>query len=272
VVLGIKLPDDQLYDKCEAVMSVPGLGRLLVFDPTMPHTPPADAFYLQRNNGLLVAGEHSRLLQFPGSSPERTELIRRGQFVLSTDGGLRGNVSETLSGFQAEVTRLRLGDANERERRKEIEDFLAASVGSFNLEKYEYLNLNEPEKDVELSYSFRANIYLSRSGEVFAFRPNILALVEDYEILKQKGERKNPILMSGLGTSLDEFEIILPAGYTVDVLPAPVELSNGFADYQCFMQLNGGILFLKRQFKIKQDYLPPERFQEVWEMFRFALQ
>jgi len=74
--------------------------------------------------------------------------------------------------------------------------------------------------------------------------------------------------MSGLGTSLDEFEIILPAGYTVDVLPAPVELSNGFADYQCFMQLNGGILFLKRQFKIKQDYLPPERFQEVWEMFR----
>ncbi|MCR4395807.1 MAG: DUF3857 and transglutaminase domain-containing protein [Candidatus Saccharicenans sp.] len=156
-ILAIKLPDDKMFEGAEAVVLVPGLGRLLIFDPTMPHSPPGRLpFYLQKNNGLLVAGEHSRLLPFPSSTPERLELRCRGQFVLSADGLLKGSVSETLSGFQAEGARLKLRDATESERRKDLEDFLARSVGSFSLENYEYRNLDEPEKDVELKYDFRA--------------------------------------------------------------------------------------------------------------------
>jgi hypothetical protein len=86
--------------------------------------------------------------------------------------------------------------------------------------------------------------------------------------LKQKGDRKYPVLLSVVGTSQDEFEIRLPTGYTVEVLPEPVELSNGFADYYSHLELNGEKLLLKRLFKIKQDYLPPDRFQEVIKMFR----
>lgn len=269
VILGIKLPDEKLYEGSEAVISIPGLGRLLIFDPTMPHSSPGQLpFYLQKNNGLLVAGEHSRLLHFPGLSPDRLESIRRGQFVLSADGTLKGNVSETLAGTQAQVARLRLRDVHEQERRKDMEDFLARSVGSFILENYQYLNLSEPDRKVELQYSFRAASYLGKSGEVFSFRPNILAMVENYDILKQKEDRKYPVLLSGVGTSQDEFEIKLPTGYTVEVLPGPIELSNGFADYYSRLELNGGTLRLKRQFRIKQDYLPPDRFQEVLEMFR----
>lgn len=269
VVLGIKLPDDKLYEGSEALVSIPGLGRLLIFDPTMPHSPPGRLpFYLQKSNGLLVAGEQSRLLLFPGSSPDRLELIRRGQFVLSADGLLKGSVSETLAGFQAEVARLRLRDVHEQARRKDLEDFLVRSVGSFVLENYQYLNLNEPDREVGLQYSFRSASYLGRTGEVFSFRPNILAMLDDYEVLKQKDDRKYPVLLSVVGTSQDEFEIKLPIGYTVEVLPGPVELSNGFADYYSRLELDGGTLRLKRLFKIKQDYLPPDRFQEVLEMFR----
>ncbi|NPV83679.1 MAG: DUF3857 domain-containing protein [Candidatus Aminicenantes bacterium] len=268
-VLGIKLPDEKLYQGSEAVVSIPGLGRLLIFDPTMPHSPPGRLpFYLQKNNGLLVAGEHSRLLHFPGSSPDRLESIRRGQFVLSADGTLKGNVSETLAGTQAQVARLRLRDVHEQERRKDMEDFLARSVGPFILENYQYLNLNEPDREVVLQYSFRAASYLGKTGDVFSFRPNILAMVENYDVLKQKDDRKYPVLLPGVGTSQDEFEIKLPTGYTVEVLPGPVELSNGFADYYSRLELDGGTLRLKRLFKIKQDYLPPDRFQEVLEMFR----
>lgn len=268
VILGIKLPDEKLYEGSEAVVTIPGLGRLLIFDPTMPHSSPGQLpFYLQKNNGLLVAGEHSRFFHFPGSSPDSLESVRRGQFVLSADGTLKGNVSETLAGTQAQVARLKLRDVHEQERRKDMEDFLARSVGPFTLENYQYLNLNEPGREVVLQYSFRAASYLGKSGEVFSFRPNILAMVENYDVLKQKDDRKYPVLLPGVGTSQDEFEIKLPAGYTVEVLPGPVELSNGFADYYSRLELDGGTLRLKRLFKIKQDYLPPDRFREILEMF-----
>ncbi|HAR35746.1 MAG TPA: hypothetical protein DCR87_02335 [Acidobacteria bacterium] len=268
-ILAIKLPDDKLYDGAEAVVPVPGLGRLLIFDPTMPHSPPGRLpFYLQKNNGLLVAGEQSRLLTFPGSTPERLELVRRGQFVLSADGTLKGSVSETLSGFQAEVARLRLRDVPERNRRKDLENFLARSLGSFNLENYDYLNLDQPEREVELRYSFRAGSYLRRSGDVLSFRPNILALIDDYEILKQKGERKYPLMLPGVGTSRDELEIVLPDGYSLETLPEPMNWSSSFADYHCRLELKGGVLFLERQLRIKEDLLPPSRFQEALEIFR----
>lgn len=268
-VLAIKLPDEKLYESSPAAVEVPGVGRLLVFDPTMPHTPMGHLpFYLQNNFGLLVAGESSRLIAFPGFSSENPQLIRRGRFVLSTDGALAGEVCETISGVQAELLRLKLRDVSERERRKEMEKLLTDSVGSFVLEKYDYLNLNHPDKNLELRYHFRSSNYLNRTGNVFSFRPNVLALLESYDILKQKGERKHPVLMAGMVNGRDELEIALPEGYTVEVLPPPIELSNGFAEYRSYLELEGGILKLTRQFAIKEDYLPPERFNEAVEIFR----
>jgi hypothetical protein len=268
-ILAIKLPDDKLFAGAEAVVSVPGLGRLLIFDPTMPHSPLGRLpFYLQKNNGLLVAGENSRLLTFPGTTPEHLDLVRRGRFELQADGLLKGNVHETLSGFQAEVARMKFRDVPDNDRRKDLEDFLARSVGSFHLENYDYLNLNEPEKEVEIRYSFRTGSYLKRTGEFFSFRPNVLALIEENEIFKQKGERKYPLLFFGVGTSRDELEITLPAGYRVEALLEPVERSNSFADYYCRMELKDGVLFLERQLKIKEDFIPPERFQEVLDIFQ----
>lgn len=269
VVLAIKLPDEKLYESSTAVVEVPGIGRLLIFDPTMPHTPIGHVpFYLQNNCGLLVAGENSRLIKIPGSSSEKPQLIRRGRFMLSTDGTLSGEVSETLSGLQAEVARLELRNVNERKRREKIEKFLADSVGSFMLEKYDYINLDDPEKNLEIHYSFRSNNYLNRTGDVLSFRPTVLALLEDYEILKQKGERKYPLLTGGAGTSRDELEIILPKDFTVEVLSPPVELSNDFAEYHSYLELEGGVLKLTRHFVLKEDYLPPERFNEAVEIFR----
>ncbi len=271
VVLAIKLPDENMYKNFTAVVEVPGVGRLLVFDPTTPHTPIGYLpFYLQNNCELLVAGENSRLISFPVASPENPDLVRRGRFVLSTDGTLTGEVCETLSGMQAELHRFKLRDVSERERRKEMEKFLTDSVGSFVLEKYEYRNLNHPDKDLELCYSFRSSNYLNRTGNVLSFRPNVLALLESYDVLKQKDERKHPVLMAGMVNGRDELEIVLPEGYTVEVLHPPVELSNGFAEYRSYLELEGGVLKVTRQFIIKKDCLPPERFNETVEIFRLV--
>lgn len=269
VVLAIKLPDEKLFEGAEAVISEPQLGRLLIFDPTMTNTPIGRLpFYLQKNFGLLVAGEASRLLEFPQTTPEKHQLIRQGRFILSADGSLKGQVSETLSGYQADVLRLKLREAPENAQRKEMEDFLAKSLGTFNLEKYEYLNLDQPSEDIKINYTFTARNYLSRTGETAIFKPGILKLFDDYEVFKQVGPRKYPVLLASPGCGRDYFEISLPEGYTIEVLPEPVVFSNGFADYSCQFELKGRSLYVNRQIRIKEDSLPASLYEDVLQFFR----
>lgn len=268
VILAIKLPDDCLWAGAEAVVSIPELGRLLIFDPTMTHTPPGRLpFYLQKNYGLLVAGQNSRLLKFPGTAPEEHQLIRQGRFSLSANGTLKGRVIETISGFQAEAARMKLRDASERDRHRDMEKFLAPSLGSFYLEDYEYLNLDSPDKNVEVRYAFRASSYLNKTGDILTFKPGVLVIVENYDVFMQKGERRYPLLLSSVVSGGDIFEIELPDGYTIEKLPEPVALKSDFADYLCHMEMKDNTLVLERRLQIKEDYLPPERFAEALKFF-----
>lgn len=269
VVLAIKVPEDTLFSDAEAVFYDPEPGWLLIFDPTTPYTPVGQLpFYLRGNCGLLVAGESSRLMELPGSSPEKHGIVRKGKFVLSADGLLKGQVIETLSGFQAEAVRMRLRDLSENERRRDLENFLARSLSSFVLESYEYLNLDNPAENLQVDYAFSAGSYLSKAGSLFSFKPGILAMVEDYEILKQKEPRTYPLLLSSVVYARDEFEIALPEKYTLEASPDPVELDSDFADYSCVFELKGDTLYIERQLRIKKDFLPAGRFDEARKFFR----
>jgi hypothetical protein len=272
VVLAVRLQEDSLFAGAEAVVSEEALGRLLIFDPTMPHTSIGRLpFYLRGNCGLLVAGQASKILELPAARSEEPGLVREGRFSLSSDGRLRGQVTETLSGLQAEVVRMKLSNADENQRRKDLEAFLSRTLGSFTLEGYEYRNLDRPSEDLRLRYSFSAGSYLNRSGPLMSFMPGILAMVEDYEVFKQKEARRYPLLLSGPVCARDDFAITLPDGLALEALPEPVELRTDFADYACVFELKGGTLFLKRQVRIKEDLLPAARFDEVVRFFRTLL-
>jgi len=268
-ILAIKLADSSLYEGSEAVINDPDLGPLLIFDPTTTHTPFGQLpFYLRGNTGLLVAGEASKLIKLPDSKVDNHHLLRQGKFSLQADGTLVGKVTETLSGFHSEELRRRLSDADENRRRKDLESFLARTLTSCYLEDYEYKNMDNLAKDLQLCYAFKANSYLKRAGNLLSFRPTIIALVEADELFQQKETRRYPLLFPSIFSGQDEFEIELPEGYLVDNLPVPVKINTDFADYACQFELAGNILRLKRQLSLKKDYLPAERFEEVASFFQ----
>lgn len=268
-ILAIKLPDSSLYEGTEAVVNDPDLGPLLIFDPTTTHIPLGQLpFYLRGNTGLLVAGEASKLIKLPDSKVENNQLLRKGKFALKVDGTLVGKVTETLSGFHSEELRMRLRDADENRRRKDLEDFLSRTLSSCYLEDYEYKNMDNVAEDLQLRYAFKANSYLKKAGNLLSFRPAIIALAEADELFKQKETRQYPILFPSILSGQDEFEIELPEGYLVDNLPAPVKINTDFADYACQFELKGNILRLKRQLSLKKDLLPAERFEEAVNFFQ----
>ncbi|MCK7476689.1 MAG: DUF3857 domain-containing protein [Candidatus Moduliflexus flocculans] len=94
-ILAVRLPDDVPDAGLDSLVRHPRLGRLLIFDPTMPTTPLGRLpYYLQANTALLVDGLSGELVLLPSPQPEGNSVERTGKLVLSGDGTLSGEFRE----------------------------------------------------------------------------------------------------------------------------------------------------------------------------------
>jgi len=268
VILAIRLPEDVPDEGLDSLIKHPRLGRLLVFDPTMPTTPLGRLpFYLQDNTGLLVAGGGGELIELPRAKPESNMLDRMGRLVLMSDGSLAGEVQETRRGFLADSLRYQIQAASEADRRKYLETFLSYSVSSFSLKNFEFRHLDSAHEDLLVNYSFVAPSYAKRAGGFLVIRPCALG-EKAVDLTSQDNKpRRYPIDLETTMVARDEFSIELPKGCVVEALPKPVEINAGFATYKSAAEATGGELVYRREYRLTKPLLPASRFEEALKFF-----
>ena len=268
VILAIRLPNDVPDTGLDSLVRHPSLGRLLVFDPTMPTTPLGRLpYYLQDNTGLLVAGGSGELLVLPRPGPGGNVLDRRGQLVLTSDGALAGEITETRRGAEADSLRYQIQSATEAGRRKYLETFLSRSFASFSLETYEFKNLEDARGDLVVSYNFIASAYAKRAGGYLVVRPRLVGSKAVDLASRDKKPRRYPIDLETTSFSRDEFTIELPVGWTADSLPKPVALDAGFASYSSRTEATGQTLVYRREYRLIEPLLPASRHDEALKFF-----
>jgi transglutaminase-like putative cysteine protease len=267
VILAIRLPKESSSGGLFAVSQHTTLGGLLFFDPTDPHTRfsylPAS---LQASNGLLVTENGGELVRLPLLAPATNRLLRTAKLRLSPGGMLSGQVQELRWGLPAVSRREQLLAAQPGERAKVLERFLGASLSNFVMAGAEVENLDDFEKNLILHYRFVADNYAKFAGSLLLFRPRVIGRKGD-DLLEKK-ERKNPIEFAATTLESDDFEITLPAGYTVDDLPPPVEQDLGFASYKSKFEVKESVLHYSRIYQVKEVWIPPDRVEEVNKLFR----
>lgn len=268
VILAIRLPDDVPDAGLDSLVRHPRLGRLLVFDPTMPTTPVGRLpYYLQDNTGLLVAGGSGELLVLPRPGPGGNALDRQGRLVLTSDGALAGEITETRRGAEADSLRFQIQSATEAERRKYLETFLSRSFASFTLRAYEFKNLEDARGDLVVRYSFIASAYAKRAGGYLVVRPRIVGNKALDLASRDKKPRRHPIDLETTAFARDEFTIELPEGWTADSLPKPVALDAGFASYSSRTEAAGPTVIYRREYRLIEPLLPASRHDEALKFF-----
>ncbi len=269
LILAIRLPDDVPDAGLDSLVRHPSLGQLLVFDPTMPTTPLGRLpYYLQDNTGLLVAGNSGELLVLPRPGLEGNGIDRRGRLVLAGDGSLAGEITETRRGAEADFLRYHISAATEAGRRKYLETFLARFLGSFSLQSFEFKNLEDDRRDLVVSYRFVAAGYAKRAGGYLVVRPRILGSRAVDLDSKGKAPRRYPIDLETTLFARDEFTIEMPAGWTPDSLPEPIDLDSGFAAYASRTEESGRTLVYRREYRLTEPLLPADRHDEALKFFR----
>ncbi len=266
-ILAIRLPQEVPADAFAATLPHPKLGRLLFFDPTSELTPlgslPSDE---QKNRVLLVTGEGGELVELPLLAPEMNRLQRTAKLALGANGSLTGEVRELRSGDHAAGRRSQLLSVPLAQRGKVLEDFLGGFLPGFSLVSSNVENLEKFDLDLGLRYSFNAQNYAQRAGELLLVRPRVLGQ-KSSDVLEMK-DRKHPVEFDAASLESDTYEIALPEGYEVDELPPPTTLDAGFAEYRSKVEMAGTVLRYQRELRIKDVFIPIERLPELKKFYR----
>jgi hypothetical protein len=268
-ILAIKLPEGVSDPSLVATMQHPQLGRLLFFDPTNQLSSFGEiGGYLQENYGLLVTPSGGELVEVPRLPLALNTIRRTGNLTLDATGKLTGNISEMRLGDRASSERWRLLHVtNNADRVKPIESLLAGSLSNFRILQASIVNLQHTDQPFGFNYSFEALNYAKNAGDLLLVRPRVLG-VKSEAIMETPEPRQYPIEFEGPVQDTDVFQITLPAGYTVDDLPPPVDADFGFASYHSKTEVNGNVIGYTRTFEIKDLSVPVSKSEDLKKFYR----
>jgi hypothetical protein len=250
-------------------MQHPKLGRILFFDPTNDLTPFGQiGGYLQANYGLLVTQEGGELIELPQQPSALNSIERVGKLTLDARGTLKGDVSEVRLGDRARSERRQLRTVTKSvDRIKPVENLLAGSLSSFQIERASVMNLEQTDQPFGFNYSFRSDSYAKTAGNLLLVRPRVLGSKAS-GVLETKEPRKFPLEFEGPSRDTDTFDIIIPAGYEVDELPPPMDVDYSFGSYHSKTVANGNVLHYTRAVEIKELSVPVNKIDDLKKFYR----
>jgi hypothetical protein len=258
MIAAIEIPQGYSNPRLQAVVTAKSGKRYLIFDPTNPYVPIGDMpDYEQGGYGLLLAGKDSQVIEFPVLNPALSAMERTAKFELAFDGTLKGDVSVTRSGGAAWQMRGRMTLSSDTEQREILEKILQQDFSAFTLNTETLNNLKQVDQPLGIQFSVTAPSYARTAGALLLVRPRVLG--SDADPLDDK-PRKVPVSFPRVGTWTDNFDVKIPAGYTVDDVPDPVNLDVGFATYHSEVKAQGDTLHYTRQYVLKKVELTPDQY------------
>jgi transglutaminase-like putative cysteine protease len=250
MITAIEIPKGYDSPLLKAVVTAKSGKRYLIFDPTNQYVPigllPT---YLQGGTGLLMAGADSEAIALPVLNPDSDTVNRTAIFKLGADGSLAGNVTVKRMGASSWRLRESLAMSSDKEKRDDLENTLRNDFSSFQVDKEEIENANALDEQLTLSYSVTASSYAKNAGGLLLVRPRVLSS-DALELADER--RKFPVEFASTGDWRDAFDVKIPAGYTVDDLPDPVNVDAGFASYRSQVKAEGDVLHYSREYIVKK--------------------
>jgi hypothetical protein len=147
-----------------------------------------------------------------------------------------------------------------------LENFLGTFLTNFTLKTASLGNLDKYDQTMMLDYKFEVEKYAKTAGNLLILRPRVVG-AKGSSLLTGK-PRKYPIDLQETTRQDDVFDITLPAGYTVDELPQPVQAKCDYATYKSEVQVTGNVLHYKRTYEISGLVVPTGKLDEVRDFFR----
>ncbi len=264
MIAAIEIPLTYNSPKLRSVVTAKSGRRYLIFDPTWEKIAFGQLEHnLQGGYGVLMEGADSQVIRLPTLAPELNTLRRSASFHLQSDGSLKGTVTEKRFGDLSEHRRALSLSGNAKEQTEFLDRLLAQDLPAFALANVTTENAEALNQDLTTTYTISADRFAKVMGPLLMVRPRILG---SEDLHPDREPRLVPIDLNQTLQASDDFDIELPAGYTVAELPEPIKLDLGFASYESSSKLHNNILHYNRTYTVRQVSLPADRYADVQKL------
>lgn len=236
------------------------LGPIVYFDPTDPCTSFGDLpSSLQGSYGMVQSGQLTNLVRLPLADTAASRTLRRIRGVLSADGALSAEWTETESGAQAATTRCRrrAGEAGLRTR--------DGSVLASALHKVEVLQWSVDDRPdssrCERRVRFAAPGFARHSGSaLMSFSAGVIPSAAVPELVDTA--RTEPIDLDPV--SFDGSVVLqLPEGWTADELPSDRRIVKDFGSLDASWKLEADRVSYRFRLRTDPVRVAAGRYEEV---------
>jgi len=242
-----------------------GFGRLLIFDPTDPHTPVGDLPEEEQDSfALLIAGDAGTLLRMPQVPASSNRVERRIQASISGDGSLKAALLETSFGQSGAAERRWFRSRSLKDYTKSMETWVSQGSRASTLSKVNPKD-SFPEGRFDLDLEFNAPSYGQlMQGRLLIFKPAPVSRREGRAFVEPT--RKYPISLDAHSFA-ETVSIALPPGFSVDEIPEPVNLEVSFGTYASSCKVENGELVFTRSLVQRSAVVPASEYDQVRRFF-----
>jgi hypothetical protein len=247
------------------VMEAPGMGRLLIFDPTDSLTPPGDLpDDEQGSNALIVAGEHGTLLKMPQLPASAKRIESSAEGAIDVTGRIEARIQQEYFGQSSKsLTAIRrLGGEAELKRR--LERLWARQIIGMTLDSVNAAD--EPQRNsVRLDLHLKADHF----GEVMqdrlmVVRPGMLSTARAYSLPSK--QRNTPIELDGTPHK-DSIKVKIPDGFNLDEMPRPMKIETPYGTFEANWTVANNELVFQHTIEIRNMTAPASEYEQVREFF-----
>ncbi|MCD9189141.1 MAG: transglutaminase-like domain-containing protein [Pyrinomonadaceae bacterium] len=261
-IIAVKVSDET---NAPTILNHEKLGRLLIFDATDSYTPVGDLpDYLQGSNALIIAGDDGGLAKMPTTPPDTDLLERTIEANLTEMGELKGKISERTKGQASTAFRREIRELSASDYKKAVEGWLTRGATGAQL-----VSMTPKDRESEAGFDLDVEFSAPRYGQLMQnrlliFKPVIVG--RRNAVFLTEAKRNNPIEMDS--NAMRETIIFnLPANFTVDEVPDPVNLETPFGKYSTKYEVKDGKLHFSRFLTTKRMTIPVDKYVSVKDFY-----
>ena len=214
--------------------------------------------FAEDRHALLVTPEGGELVRTPRTRADENQQVRVSRIQLTASGDATAVVETHYTGNQQDRIRQPLANRSGRERT----EWLVERIGlpSFDLVSVDFSEIDARALSVTVPMELRVSRYASSSGARLFVPVNLLERWTAVPPpMEQRTQRVEYFAYAFADADTTRFE--LPAGFTIEAVPDPVEVEAPFGRYAASVEVGpAGSMTYYRRIEITEPSLPAEQY------------
>ena len=239
-------------------------GKDLYFDPGSAYTPYGLLPWGETDvRGLKLDKDGGAWVTTPSPESSASQIIRKADLKLDSDGTLEGMLTVTFTGLEASLRRVEEHNEDEAHHKKLLEDYVREAVpAGIDVELTNKPDWASSSGSLVAKFSLKVPGWVSGAGKRALLPVGLFSAPEKH--MYEHATRVHPLYFRFMYQKLDDVQIDLPLGWQVSSLPQPVTQDAKLIVYNSKADNKNGTLHLERHLTVElalleQKYYPTLR-------------